>query len=258
MVRMMRSLLLGLVGAAWLGLGLAHAETLPKGDEVMDQSVEAIGGKKLLGKFKNRVSQGTIDLTAGGIKCDITVSEAAPNKMLVEFTLGNLGKFQEGSDGETAWSESAIGGASIKTGDEKANALREALFNGELEWRKIYKTAECVGTEDVDGKPCYKVKLTTMTGQERTVDYNQKTHLAVKAVSTQKTPMGEMTVETVLGDYKRVDGMVLPHVMKQKVGPQEFTIVFTKIQHNVDIPADRFALPDEIQKLKKKEDEGKK
>jgi hypothetical protein len=51
------------------------------------------------------------------------------------------------------------------TGEGRAKALRGGIFNGELQWRKIYKTAECVATEVVDGKPGYQVKLTTMTGQ---------------------------------------------------------------------------------------------
>ena len=241
---------------AALGLAAARpawAEALPKGEEVLDKYITATGGKEAYEKCQNRVSTGTMELAGLGIKGKITLYQAAPNKMYLEGELGGVGKIEEGTDGKTVWEKTTITGARVKAGDEKARALRDALFNGDLYWRKVYQKAECVGEEKVGDKPCYKVVMTTPEGQARTGYYEKDSGLAVKMVSTEKTQMGDVPIEVTMSDYKKVDGILMPHKIRQKVLTQEIVITFEKIEQNVKVPANRFALPDDIKKLAEKE-----
>ena len=234
-----------------LGLSFvpARAENLPKGDEIMDKHIEAIGGKAAFDKLKNSAAEGT--MAVGGIKGPMKVYQAAPNKMLLDVDLPGIGKILEGTDGETAWSNNPFTGARIKKDEERAQAIRGATFN-ESKWRDMYKSAECVGEEDVESKPCYKVKLTTPEGNVRTSWYDKKNYLLVKQASKEKSPQGEIEQESLVSDYKKVDGVLVPHKVVQKAAGQEMVMTLDKVQFNVDMPADRFALPDEIKKLKEK------
>ena len=248
-------LLLAVCGVLGLASIPARAEKLPKGDAVLDQYIEAMGGKAAFDKFRNSVSAGTMEI--GGIKGQLKLYQAAPNKMLMEVELAKLGKISEGTDGETAWASDPFSGARMKKGEERALAIRRATFN-DAKWRDVYKSAECQGEEEVDGKPCYKVKLTTPEGHESTCWYDKKNHLLVRQTSKEKSASGEIEQESQVSDYKKVDGILQPYKLVLKVSGQEIVMTLDKIEHNVDMPADRFALPDEIKKLKEKEDSNKK
>jgi hypothetical protein len=61
--------------------------------------------------------------------------------------------------------------------------------------------------------------------------------------------MGEQPVQQTLSDYRLVDGVLLRHKMVQTALGIEQIVRVESIRHNVDIPPDRFALPEAITKL---------
>jgi len=53
-------------------------------------------------------------------------------------------------------------------------------------------------------------------------------------------------------DYRPVDGILYPHRMVQEVkGQQNSVITVDSIVHNLDIPPDKFALPEDVKELLK-------
>jgi hypothetical protein len=239
-----------------LGLSLTrpvHADSLPKGEEILDRYITATGGKEAYEKIKNRVVTGKMKLGAQGIEGKITIYQAPPNKMLMVTEIAGFGKAEQGSDGTTAWERDSVNGPRVKNGEEKVSGLRDAVFDADVHWRKQYKKAKCVAEESVDGMPAYKVELTTPEGKIRTAYYDKKSNLMVKAVMTEKTRFGNLTVESSPSDYKKVDGILIPHKLQQKMAGQEVVIVLDKVEHNAKIPADRFDLPEDVKKLADKE-----
>ena len=83
----------------------------------------------------------------------------------------------------------------MKNGDEKDQAQREALFNAQVDWRKIFPKVETTGSESVNGEDCYKVLLTPPTGKPETQYYSKKSGLLLKTTTTAVSPMGEVAVE---------------------------------------------------------------
>jgi hypothetical protein len=229
-----------------------HADGLPKGEDILDKYVAATGGKEAYEKIKNRVLTGTMEIS-GQLKGKITIYQAAPNKMLTIAELGGIGKIEDGTDGKTVWERNPVTGPRVKTGEEKANALRDATLDGEVQWRKLYKKVACVAEEKIDGKPCYKLELTTPEGKVRTAYYDKQSNLLVKIITTEKSPMGDITVEATQSDYKKVDGLLIPHKLNQKAAGQDIVIVIEKVEQNVKLPDNRFDLPDDIKKLAEKE-----
>jgi zinc protease len=224
-------------------------DPLPTGEKVLDQYVEATGGKAAYEKVKNRVAKGTLTVEGAGVSGKTTVIEAEPNKKLTTVDLGANGKFSEATDGKVAWEISGITGERLIEGDEKETTILDATFNGELNWKQKYTKVECTGVEDVDGKPAYKVVLTPKAGKPSTQYYDKVSHLLVKQVDTKSTPMGEITGEVFPSDYRKVDGILIPHKSKQKVLTQTIVITMSEIKQNVDLPADTFNVPDGIKEL---------
>jgi zinc protease len=177
---------------------------------------------------------------------------AAPDKHLTELTLEGLGNFLEGSNGEVAWGMSAVQGPRIKEGDEKAEALLQATFNSDSEWRNVYKSAETAALESVDGKDCYKVVLTPKSGNPVTKWYDKQSNLLVKMAMTSKTAMGEIQADSLMSDYRKEGEILLPHKVVAHAAGQELVMTIDKVEHNAEIPKGKFDLPDEIKALLKK------
>jgi hypothetical protein len=225
------------------------ADPLPKAETVLDDYITATGGKAAYEKIKNRRWKGKMEVVGTAISGSIVSTQAEPNKTVTEINLGGIGKISEGSDGSVAWSSAEITGDRVLDGEEKARALAEATFHDELNWREKYVKAECVGIEDIDGKPAYKLIMTPKQGSPVTSYYDKASHLLLRSTFSQKGPMGEMSVVGDVADYKKVDGILIPHTSKNKVLQQEMVITLEEVKHNVDLPADTFKLPKGIQEI---------
>ncbi len=256
----LRPLRTAILLAAALALPALRAladDPLPKAETVLDQYVEATGGKPAYEKLKNRMSKGKFELDGANLKGAIVAYQAAPNKMSATVDFKDIGKIVEGSDGDIAWEINPITGDRIVEGEEKADKLLHGTFNGELRWKEMYEKAECTGVEDVAGKPAYKVVLTPKQGKPVTEFYDKASHLQVKSLMTTTGPMGEIPVEAFPGDYKKVDGILIPHKVTQKVAVQTIVITMDEIKHNVDLPPDTFKVPDAIKAMVEKKKESK-
>ena len=103
--------------------------------------------------------------------------------------------------------------------------------------------------EPIDGHVCYRVVLTPKDGQTETRYYDKKSYLLVRASMILNNEMGEIPVEMSVSDYRSVDGLLMPFQIRQKALGQEFTVTHQSIQINVEIPKERFALPDDVKAL---------
>jgi hypothetical protein len=157
--------------------------------------------------------------------------------------LGPIGVQKRVSDGKSCWDVSTAGGDRELDGDEKASFLREADFNSELHWKELYSKVECVGVEDVDNKPTYKIVLTPKSGKPVTEYYDKASHLLVKHTEIVATPMGEISADEFPSDYKAVDGVQIPFTVTQKVLTQEIVMKLTDVKHNVELSPDAFKRP---------------
>jgi zinc protease len=225
---------------------------LPKAETVLDQYVEATGGKAAYEKLKNRTVSGTIEVAGANLKGTIKLSQAAPNRLVSVTDIEGVGQFIEGTDGKSAWKLSTVLGDRLLEGDEKETFLRRATFNDEIRWREVYDKVECAGIEDVDGKPAYKLVLTPKTGKPITKFYDKASHLLVKELLSDTSPMGEIQVESYPSDYKKVDGILVPFSLMQKAAGQAIELKMKEMKHNVDLPVDTFKRPAALDEPEKK------
>ncbi len=256
MRRLFVPVLFALIGA--LGQPAVQAQSkpdLPKADTVLNQYIEATGGKAAYEKLKNRVSTGTIEVAGANLKGTIKVTHALPNKLALFTELGPVGENKRVTDGKNAWEFSTLAGERELDGDEKDAFLREASFYKELKWKELYAKVECVGIEDVDSKPAYKVVLTPKSGKPTTAYYDKTSHLLVKETQTVTSPMGDILVEAYPSDYKAVDGVQIPFTVTQKVLTQQIIMKLTDVKHNVELPADAFRRPSAPEEPAKKKAE---
>lgn len=235
------------------GIALRADDTLPKAETILDRYIEVTGGKAAYEKHKTEVQIGTMEIPAQGMKGTFTHYAADPDKVYAVVELEGMGKIEEEgvSDG-VAWQTSPMTGAHVKTGVEKAQAMREATFNEPLNWRKMFQKVETTGSETINGEECYKVVLTPAEGKPETSYYSKKTGLLLRTVATIESPQGEIETESTASGYKDFDGVLMPTKVIQKAGPAEVIMTIASMKVNESIPPEKFAIPPDIKALMNK------
>ncbi len=153
-------------------------------------------------------------MPAQGINGKLTMYEAEPGKNYTVVDIPGIGTVEDGTDGSVAWEKSALQGARIKTGDERAIALRSASSKSKFaNIKKYYKSVETIDMDTIDGKECYKVVETPFEGKPETSYYDKQSGLLVKETGIMASPMGEVPFETDIGDYRKVGSLLIPHKM---------------------------------------------
>lgn len=236
----------------------ATDDALPKAEVILDKAVEVTGGVASYARIHNRVIKGTIDFVGlGGITAPITVYAAKPNKARTIIQTEALGRMEDGNDGKIAWELMAMSGPRVKGDEETAVSVRLTTLDAGVEWRQFYKNVECVGVETVNDTPCYKVVATPHVGKPEMQYFDKRSGLLLRADVVIPHPMGSLPSQMYAGDYKKVDGILLPHTIRQIIAGQEHLIKVNTIEHNVQIPSDWFDLPPEVQALVDREKDDK-
>ena len=236
---------------------LAQSAQLPDAENILDRYIDVTGGRAAYQKIHNRVTKERLEHVGMGFVDRVTTYAAEPNKRFFTLESDALGAVTNGSNGEIAWYLSDGTGPLVETGQARDAALDLAAFDLMLNWRKYSKQVECAGIDSIDGRDCYKINLIPNHGEPETRFYDKESGLLVRLFMTRlSSNMPAMKVQLSFDDYKPVGGLLLPHRRVQVVNmcgsPREMRIVTDSIQHNVDLPADRFDPPAEILEQAKK------
>jgi hypothetical protein len=140
-------------------------------------------------------------------------------------------------------------GPRITSGQEHEQALREMKINSELHPEEYYDSIETKGVEDVNGKPCYRVDFVSKTGVKESRWYDKDSGLLVKGSLDVQSQMGPIHAESTVEDYREVDGLKVPFKTTQTGNGLTFVVTIEKMEHNVDVPPEKLALPDDVKKL---------
>jgi hypothetical protein len=153
-------------------------------------------------------------------------------------------------DGASGWSLMPFGGSKVPqqmTAEEATLAEEQADIDGPLiDYKAKGNTVELLGKEKVEGAEAYKLKVTLKNGVVRTMYVDAEHFLEIKEESRRTIRGSEMEMDTIVGDYKEVDGLMLPHSVDAgaKGSPQRQKLVIEKIEINVPIDDARFKMPD--------------
>ena len=92
------------------------------------------------------------------------------------------------------------------------------------------------GIVDVNGTKAYELKVS----ESKSYFYSVESGLKIKISETQEMGGNTITQETVIGDYKAVDGILFPHTLTQSFGPQKIDFVTSTIELNISFTDEDF------------------
>ena len=148
-----------------------------------------------------------------------------------------------------------VHGPRILEGLERVLVIRDGTLDRFARWRELAAKVELAGEEQIDGKTCAKIVLTyepiDPEAKEApvTIYLDVNTGLIVQYSTEISRPQLLAKVTAVLDDYKKVDGILLPHKMTLNVDDFKSVVKVTSVENNVELPPQQFVLPREIQIL---------
>jgi hypothetical protein len=135
------------------------------------------------------------------------------------------------------------------TEEELRLASEQADLDGPLiDASKEGKKLELVGSEQVEGRDTYRIRITAADGQTRNVWVDKETSLEARIDGTRRLDGKARTVFTYFRDYRPVEGLLVPHtletVVEGIVGSEK--IVIDRVALNVELAEARFTRPEVV------------
>lgn len=239
---------LSFAAALLLALSL-HAADLTV-DEILARNTAARGGAEKLAAVKAMRLTGKLSLA--GMEGPFTMVKKRPELFKVELTIGGMTGTQA-YDGRSGWMVMPFLGQKEPgpmTGDMLAAVKEQSDFDGPfIDYAKKGNKVELLGKADISGSAAYKLKLTTKDGQESTVYLDAATWLEAKIEAKRKIQGQDVDIETILGNYKAVDGLLLPFSIQSNISgtPGGQTFTFDKVEINPAIDDAAFHMPGKAQ-----------
>lgn len=229
---------------------VARAQTA---DEVIERSLTATGGRAALGKLKSRLMTGTITLStpAGDVTGSVEILNASPNKSrsLIKVDLSALGAgplvLDQRFNGSSGYVIDTLQGNRDMTGNQLDNMRNGSFPHPFLNYKELGSTAQLGGKEKVGERDAYVVIFEPPSGSVVRQYIDAETYLPVKTTMKVEVPqLGQEMEQTVeFLDYREVDGVKIPFRLAATSAVQNYTVTFTKVEHNVRIDETLFSKP---------------
>jgi len=129
-------------------------------------------------------------------------------------------------------------------GPELATAKQAANFTRMLDIRKNFTQLRVASKEKVDSSDAYQIFAQATDGSGRVrLFFDAQSGLLVRLVSYEQSPMGELPTQMDYSDYREVNGVKVPFVVRISRPGNAATEHFSEIKFNVDVDDSKFAKP---------------
>ncbi|MDP9267659.1 MAG: outer membrane lipoprotein-sorting protein [Acidobacteriota bacterium] len=216
-------------------------------DQIIAKNIEARGGMAKLKAVKTMKATGKM-MVGPGIEAPVIVYQRRPDQMRMEITVQGLTLVQA-YDGKTGWAIVPFQGkkdAEQMTADDVKEVKEQADIDGALvDYKLKGHKVELLGKDKVEGSDAYKLKLTRANGDVETIYVDADSFLEVKTEGKRTIRGTEMETDSNIGDYKEVDGLIVPFSIDSgaKGRPERQKITVEKYEFNVPVDAAMFVMP---------------
>jgi hypothetical protein len=223
-------------------------EAIPNVDDLIAKNLDAHGGAAALQAVNTVIRSGRLLVNGGQIRLDFVQMQKRGGKVREEASLQGLTVIQA-YNGTEGWQINPFQGRKDPERtppDDNKGLVEDAEIGGVLaDYAARKETVEYVGTEDVDGTPALKLKLTRPGGDVRLVYLDPDYFLEIRTVS-QRTEHGvPVEIQSDYGNYEKIAGVYFPFsiVTGRKGNPDPQKLLFEKGEANKPIDDAKFEFP---------------
>jgi len=216
-------------------------------DEIVAKYVQARGGAEKLKGVQSIKTSATMTM-GPGMELPGIVIQKRPMLARLEFTAQGMTAVQA-YDGKEAWQIMPFMGKKdpeLMSADEAKETEEMADVDGPLvDYKGKGHQLELLGKEKIEGTDAYKLKLTLKNGDVQTIYIDADSFLEIKEVTKRTVRGTDLEVESSIGDYKEVNGIMFPFAVENQVKgtDQKQKITITKIELNVPADDSLFKMP---------------
>ena len=241
----------GLTMVATAPAAAQGSAALPPAKELIAKFVAATNATAIMAKHQSVRTKGRFELPAAGVSGDLEISQARPNKTMMRINVSSIGQIEQGFDGTTAWSINPMQGPRLMTGRELDAVREESSFGTPSRQGPNVASAETTEKTEMNGEPCYKVKMVWKSGRETFDCYSVASGLLIASTGKQESPMGTIEVTNLISDYKDFGGQKVATRLTQQVMGNEQVLIINTVDYDAADPA-AFEMPAAIKALVEK------
>ena len=213
----------------------------PSADQILDKYVQAIGGTAAWEKIKSRVTKGS-RIGADEVLVPEEVYQKSPNKLLTITSYPQI-VFTNGFNGTVGWGHSSTGGVQQLPAEALNQLKTESVFNKEIAIKSLYKDLRVGGQEKIGDRDVWVIIATPASGSPEKLYFDAVSGLLVRRYVESKTVLGRLPLQTDYDDYRDVDGIKLPFMIRWYLPGRSWGQKVAEIKHNVAIDDSKFEVP---------------
>ncbi len=223
----------------------ANKAPLPTVEELLGRYVQAVGGAESLQKVTSRIAKGS-RIGADGVLVPEDVFQKAPNKILTVTTYPQ-DTFSTGFNGSAGWGSNSKGEVRELPAAMLAQVKSDAEFHRELKIGEMYKKLTVTGKSKIGDEEVYVVEaIPRDAGTDRNPEklyFSVRTGLLTRKYVTAELVLGLFPLQTDYEDYREVDGIKPPFLIRGSMPGRSWGRKITEIKQNVPIEDARFNPP---------------
>jgi hypothetical protein len=235
-----------MLASALLAACVAQAQTV---DEIIAKNLAARGGIEKLRGIRSMVLTESVSMQDGR-SSPLTVRMLRPNRIREELTVGP-GKSVKAFDGQSGWTQNPgpRGTQVQRLTDGELEELRDDAENGIdgvlADYASKGSRVEFAGMQTVEGKPCYKLKVTLHTGHTQYQYIDKQTNLEVRQDLLGTMDGRPSAIEQTLSDYRNEGGVLFAHMIASVIRgrPERSVITIQRISINPALDEGMFLMP---------------
>ena len=226
--------LIKITAVGFLALFITSVSFAQTVEEIVKKNIDAIGGADAWKKINTLQQEGT--MTVQGAEINVAVIAVNGKGVRQNMSVMGMTGYQIVTPSE-GWSFMPFQGQTkpeALTPEQLKESVDDLDIQGKLiDYASKGTTVESLGKDDVEGTECFKLRITTKTGNVETVFIDPKSYYVVRSISKRKANGQEVDVTTDFSNYKKLpEGIVVP--MSITLGFGELKISKVEVNKTID------------------------
>lgn len=215
--------------------------SLPTLDAVLTKYVAATGGAAVQSLVTSRVVKGKIDVAGVSFGGRFEVYAKSDGKSLAVIEVEPLGVVKHCVDGRTAWFHAD--NRSPDMNPPELAVLAAADLYREPKLANMYARLKVVNKVKEGYREVYVVEAASRAGTPDLLYFDADSGLLLHRDFTRQTSSGALRAQIYFGDWRKVDGVMLPFRLTQTMANRTFVITLDEIRLNVPVDDTVFQRP---------------
>lgn len=228
-------------------------KALPNAEEIVERHIYESGGPEFYEMLRTQQVSGRLIYVDRNVEGRMDSFAAQGGKYYQVTDIPGMGRAERGSDGVIAWDRSPSIGPRVRPHKDTASLGVTLDAAGMIEWRTLIDHVRTEAEEKVDGRDCYRVRLTPRDGSPDMIRwYDRRTGLLYRSQLELRTDMGALPLVMTYEEYRDLGDVKWPSKVRTTASGQDTVFSADDVKLNEPLDESVFEVPAQIRDLAQK------